>query len=180
MRAAGVGAKPISLEVRQIRAGEGLQLRALRLHALADAPTAFGSTLAREEAFPESVWHERAAGGAGSGDRITFVAEQDGQWVGLATGLAEDPEDPKPSGPELVGMFVGRTARCHGVGAMLVEGVAAWARARGAARLSLWVFSSNEPAIALYRKCGFRPTGETKPLARTPTLAELRMVRDLT
>jgi GNAT superfamily N-acetyltransferase len=179
VRAAGVGAKPISLEVRQIRAGEGLRLRALRLHALADAPTAFGSTFAREEAFPESVWHERAAGGAGGGDRITFVAEQDGQWVGLATGLAEDPEDPRQTGPVLVGMFVDPTARRHGVGAMLVEGVAGWARARGAARLSLWVFSSNEPAIALYRKCGFRPTGETKPLAHTPTLAELRMVRDV-
>ena len=77
-------------------------------------------------------------------------------------------------------MFVDGTERRHGVGAMLVEGVAAWARARGAARLSLWVFPSNEPAIALYRKCGFRPTGETKPLAHSPTIGELRMVRDLT
>jgi GNAT superfamily N-acetyltransferase len=177
---AGVGAKATNLEIRQIRAGEGLRLRTLRLHALADAPTAFGSTLAREAAFPESVWHERAAGGAGGGDRITLVAEQDGRWVGLVTGLAEDPEDPKQSGPVLGGMFVDGTERRHGVGAMLVEGVAAWARARGAARLSLWVTSSNESAIALYRKCGFRPTGETKPLAHTPTLAELRMVRDLT
>jgi GNAT superfamily N-acetyltransferase len=179
VRAAGAGAKPISLEVRRICAGEGLRLRALRLHALADTPTAFGSTVAREEAFADSVWHERAAGGAEGGDRITLVAEQDGRWVGLATGLAGDPEDPQQSGPVLVGMFVDRTERRHGVGAMLIEGVAAWARARGAARLSLWVTSSNEPAIALYRKCGFRPTGETKPLAHTPTLAELRMVRDL-
>src|ERR1700730_4655425 len=169
----------MGLEVRRIRAHEGPQLRSLRLHALADAPTAFGSTLAREEAFPESVWHERAAGGAGGGDLITFVAEQDGRWVGLAAGLAEDREDPKQSGPVLAGMFVDRAERRHGVGAMLVEGVVAWARARGAARLSLWVTSSNEPAIALYRKCGFRPTGETKPLAHAPTLTELRMVRVL-
>jgi len=180
VRAAGVGARPISLEVRRIRADEGPRLRALRLHALADAPTAFGSTLAREEAFPDSLWHERAARGASGGDGVTFIAEQDGRWVGLATGLAEDPEGPKPSGPVLVGMFVDGAERRHGAGAALVEGVAAWARARGAVRLSLWVTAGNEPAIALYRKCGFRPTGETKPLAHTPTLAELRMVRDLT
>jgi GNAT superfamily N-acetyltransferase len=170
----------MGLEVRRIRAHEGPQLRSLRLHALADAPTAFGSTLAREEAFSESVWHERAARGALGSDGVTFIAEHDGQWVGLATGLVEDPEDPKGSGPVLVGMFVDREERRGGVGVALVEAVASWALARGAARLSLWVTSNNEAAIALYGKCGFRRTGETKPLAHTPTLAELRMVRDLT
>ncbi|HYR40257.1 MAG TPA: GNAT family N-acetyltransferase [Methylomirabilota bacterium] len=155
----------MNLEIRQIRAGEGLRLRTLRLHALADAPTAFGSTLAREEAFPESVWHERAAGGAEGGDRITFIAEQDGRWVGLVTGLAEDPEDPKQSGPVLVGMFVDGTERRHGVGAMLVEGVAAWARARGAARLSLWVFSSTSRRS---RSTGNAGSGRRARRSRSP------------
>src|SRR5713101_7200883 len=105
----------MSLEVRRIRADEGLRLRTLRLHALADAPTAFGSTLAREEAFPESVWHGRAARGAEGGDLVTFVAEQGGQWVGLATGLAEDREAPQLPGPVLAGMFVDGAERRRGV-----------------------------------------------------------------
>ena len=49
--------------VRRVRPDEGLRLRALRLRALADAPWAFGSTFAREQAFAESVWHERTAQG---------------------------------------------------------------------------------------------------------------------
>src|SRR5262245_23901545 len=53
----------LPVEIRRIRADEGLRLRALRLRALADAPQAFGSTLAREHAFVDSTWHERAAGG---------------------------------------------------------------------------------------------------------------------
>jgi len=81
--------RPMSLKIRQTRPHEGLRLRALRLHALADAPTAFGSTLAREEAFPEHVWHERAANGAAGGDNVTFIAEQDERWVGMAIGLAD-------------------------------------------------------------------------------------------
>ncbi len=170
----------MSLEVRRIRADEGLRLRTLRLHALADAPTAFGSTLAREEAFPEHVWHERAAGGAAAVDRVTFIAEQDGRWVGLATGLADDPDGSEKSGPMLVGMFVDGAERRRGVGLALVEDVAAWARTREAASLFLWVTSSNEPAIALYRRCGFRPTGKTRPVAHTPSIAEIQMVRDLT
>ena len=154
-------------------------MRALRLRALADAPTAFGSTLAREAAFPESVWHERASGGAEGGDRATFIAEEDGEWIGLATGLAEDPEDPKLPGPVLVGMFVDRAARRRGVGVALVEAVSDWARQRGAARLSLWVISGNHAGIALYTRCGFRLMGETKPLDREPAMTERAMERVL-
>ena len=120
-----------------------------------------------------------ASAGAAGSDRATFVAERDGQWIGLATGLAEDPEDPKLPGPVLVGMFVDRAERRRGVGVALVEAVSDWARQRGAARLSLWVFPSNEPGIALYTRCGFRLTGETKSLDRAPTLTELRMARVL-
>src|SRR5215471_21712454 len=96
------------MNIRRIRADEGLKLRTIRLRALADAPTAFGSTLAREEAFSESIWHDRAAGGAMGDDRVTFIAERDARWIGLATGLADDPET---EGPVLVGMFVDAAER---------------------------------------------------------------------
>jgi len=82
-----MGSVDSAVEIRRIRAGEGLRLRALRLHALADAPTAFGSNLAREQAFPESTWHERAAGNAAGRDRVTVIAEDGGRWVGMATGV---------------------------------------------------------------------------------------------
>ena len=75
--------------VRQIRADEGPRLRALRLRALADSPWAFGSTLAREEAFPDAVWQERAALSAAGEDRVTFIAEDGDRWIGMATGLME-------------------------------------------------------------------------------------------
>jgi GNAT superfamily N-acetyltransferase len=140
---------------------------------------AFGSTLAREEAFTDDVWHERASGGASGVDRVTFVAERDGRWIGLTTGLAADPDEPDNVEPLLVGMFVEPPERGHGVGVALVAAVVAWARARGATSLYLWVTATNDSAIALYDKCGFLPTGEQKPLEHSPSLAEVRMVRDL-
>ena len=166
----------MSFKIRQIRPDEGLRLRALRLHALADAPTAFGSTLAREEAFPEHVWHERAANGAAGGDNVTFIAEQDERWVGMAIGLAEAPGHSLTSGSTLVGLFVDGTARRCGVGLALVESVVAWARARRAACLALWVTPSNDAGIALYRRCGFQPTGAIRSVAGE---AGIEMVRDL-
>ena len=151
-------------------------MRALRLRALTDAPLAFGSTLAREEAFADEVWDERATRGAAGEDQVTYVAEDEGRWIGMATGLVDDPAGSRLA---LVGMFVEPAARGRRIGVAFVEAVAAWARARGAARLSLWVTSTNDPAIALYRRRGFRPTGKEKPIDHTPALSELQMVRDL-
>jgi GNAT superfamily N-acetyltransferase len=164
--------------IRRIRGDEGLRLRALRLRALADAPTAFSSTLAREQNYPDDVWHERALGASDGCDRATFIAEDDGRWVGLATGFAR-PDDPQRKGPSLVGMFVDGPARRAGVGAALVQAVSAWARACGAERLGLWVTIGNDPAVALYRHCGFRPTGMTKPLPHSPAYVECEMMLDL-
>jgi GNAT superfamily N-acetyltransferase len=166
------------VETRRIRADEGLRLQALRLRALADAPTAFGSNLAREQAFPESAWRERAAGGASGAERAIFVAEEAGRWVGMATGVAHHQEGPEHS-PMLIGMFVDSTQRGRGVGAALVERVTEWARTLPAERLYLWATSTNRPAIALYLKCGFRHTGEARPLDHTPSLREVLMVRSL-
>jgi GNAT superfamily N-acetyltransferase len=170
------GGPPV--EIRRIRADEGLRLRAVRLRALGEAPLAFGSTLAREQAFPESVWHERAADGASGSDRATFIAEEAARWVGLATGVARHPDGPDHS-PLLIGMFVDSTQRGRGVGAALVERVTQWARTLAAEHLYLWATSTNRPAIALYEKCGFRQTEEMRPLQHTASLREVLMVRSL-
>ena len=61
----------------------------------------------------------------------------------------------------------------------LVEAISGWAQACGARRLTLWVTARNDPAVALYQRCGFRPTGLTKPLPHTPTHVECEMMRDL-
>jgi GNAT superfamily N-acetyltransferase len=166
------------VNIRRICPDEGLQLRALRLRALADAPMAFGSTLVREQAFAEAVWHERAAGGAAGTERVTFIAQEDTQWVGLATGLAEDP-DKLGHGPMLAGMFVDPVWRGKGVGSALVEAVAAWARTVPATDLYLWVTATNSPALALYEKCGFTRTTEARPLPHSPSVLEVLMTCSL-
>jgi len=166
----------MSMRIRRIRADEWQRLRAFRLHALADVPTAFGSTLAQEQAFSDDVWHDRAVGAAAGIDRVTFIAEQEDRWLGMATGLLGGPDD---SSAMLVGMFVDGSARRHGLAADLVEAIVRWAQERGRGKLVLSVTSTNEAAVALYRRCGFRPTGATKPLPHTPHLIELEMMRDL-
>lgn len=138
---------------------------------------AFSSTLADESAFADDVWIRRAATGAAGQDRVTFVAERQGRWVGIATGLAAAPDRPAP---EVAGMFVESAERGRGVVDALLDAVARWAREDGGSRrLFLWVTSTNTAAIRAYTRYGFRPTGETQPLAHTPAVLEIRMACDL-
>ena len=160
--------------VRRVRPDEGLRLRALRLRALADAPWAFGSTLAREQAFAESVWHERTAQGAAGETAVTYVAEDAARWIGMATGLVSEA---LPSRLDLVGMFVEPDARGRGVGRALVETVLTWARARRAdAPLSQGHHdeSFGDRALPALR---LPADGQaTTPMDHTPTLLEQEMV----
>lgn len=75
--------------VRPVRPEEWPALRDLRLRALRDTPFAFGSTYEGEATFPDDVWRARAEGLEGV--RATFVAEEGGRWLGIATGLGDDP-----------------------------------------------------------------------------------------
>jgi ribosomal protein S18 acetylase RimI-like enzyme len=152
--------------VRQLTAGDWAQLRAARLAALAEAPYAFASTLAREQEFTEEVWRSRAGSGS------TFAAWQGATIVGLATGLPPEAAQPAPAAqlvePEpawhLVGMWVAPACRGQGVADRLVDAVCKQARQSGAASVTLWVTEVNDRARAFYRRIGFVPTGGRQPV----------------
>ena len=143
--------------VRRLRADEWRELRALRLRALADAPDAFGATLAEEEAEPDVSWQRRA----GSGDRVTVVAEDDGRLLGMASG-GRAPTDEPAAG--LYAMWVEPAARGTGIAEAIVAAVVEWAREAGYPVLGLGVTTTNARAIALYERLGFVDGGQRHPL----------------
>ena len=58
-----------------------------------------------------------------------------------------------------VAIIVSNRCRGLGLGRQLMETAVEWARAVGLTKLSLAVFTSNEPAIRLYRSLGFEEEG---------------------
>jgi ribosomal protein S18 acetylase RimI-like enzyme len=88
-----------------------------------------------------------------------------------------------PDQPEgeciLVGMWVDPTARGLGVGELLVRAVLAAAAEQGLERVVLEVAHENEPAVALYRRLGFVPTGRTGAMPHDPSITEFEMERPL-
>lgn len=47
---------------------------------------------------------------------------------------------------------------------MLIDAVAAWAREAGARHIALDVTDGDSPAMRLYTRAGFRPSGDPQPL----------------
>lgn len=163
-------------KIRRIRPDEGLQFRKIRLRALADAPDAFGTTLAEAQAQTDAYWHQRVAASASSNTRFLAIAKVGDKWVGVAGGMFED-ENTEVA--EIVSVWVDPDHRRSGVAAALLETVTDWARGRGAKRLHLWVTETNEPARKLYRRVGFIETGEMAPVREESELVEVQLWRAL-
>lgn len=144
-------------------------MRDVRLAALQDAPHAFGSSYQREVTFSEDDWRARISRGA---NFIAYAGESGLTPAGIVGAF-----EPEPGVAELVSMWVHPQARGLGVGRVLVETVLQWARAVGHHRVHLWVTETNDPARALYERCGFAATGERQPLPSHPQYAEIAMAR---
>jgi ribosomal protein S18 acetylase RimI-like enzyme len=183
--------------VRETVIDDWQALRDIRLEALRDAPYAFGSSYEREAAFGEPDWLRRIARG---GNFLAFIpeasaseasaSEASASEASASEARASEARASEPAGliggypetadiVELVSMYVRPKARGRGVGEALVAAVFAWAQARGAKTVHLWVTESNEPARALYERCGFSLTGERQPLPSDPSLDEIAMARPL-
>jgi GNAT superfamily N-acetyltransferase len=164
------------MNVRRIKTDEGPRLRAIRLNALADAPSAFGSSLEEEQALPSEHWTRYAQEAATSETMAIFVAEEDEHWFGLVRGFVHKDYSEIV---RLVSLWVDPSRWRLGVGAMLVETVIDWARGRGAKCVQLWVTETNQAARSLYTRKRFMDTAHTKLLPSNPSLREVLMVLEL-
>jgi ribosomal protein S18 acetylase RimI-like enzyme len=154
----------MSPTVRRLGADEAGLLRDLRLRALGDAPMAFGSTLAREEAYTPQEWARWATDAAAGERQAVFIAEP---AAGLASGVIDDDE---PTLAHLYAMWVAPDGRGTGAGRALVDAVVAWAAERGAVRLTTSVTEGNLAGAALYAAAGFADTGRREPLGHSDAI----------
>ncbi|ACZ29076.1 GCN5-related N-acetyltransferase [Xylanimonas cellulosilytica DSM 15894] len=157
--------------VRRVRAQEWEAVRALRLEALQDpvAPLAFLTSHEFEAAHVDDFWKQRTSAAASGGSVAQFVvADDDGRWVGSATGLLEEPgtDDYAHHGVEqrqvhVVGVWLHPEHRGRGLIQQAIDAVVGWGREHGALRARLYVHADNPRAQAAYLKAGFERTGLT-------------------
>ncbi len=139
------------------------EYRELMLHAYADHPDAFTSSVAERGAMPLSWWGKRLAPDPEASERV-YGAIVDGRLAG-AVGLSFEPREKARHKALLFGMYVPQRSRNQGLGAMLVRAALEGARERPEVKLvQLTVTDVNHAARALYEKHGFVAFG-TEPFA---------------
>lgn len=155
------------VDLRMLLSEDWRLWREVRLLALADAPAAFGATLASWSGAgdTEERWRNRL-----EDVPLNLVAMDNDLPVGQASGTAVD----EIGRVELISMWVSPTMRGTGVAGALIDAVAVWARGAGATGVRLSVRRTNERAVRSYLRNGFRHTDEP---GDEP--AELAMLRPL-
>jgi ribosomal protein S18 acetylase RimI-like enzyme len=161
-----------TITLEPIAAKNVVAFKAVRLAALSESPTAFGSTYADESQLAAAQWIARAARRASEAN-IGYLAIDGGGACGLVRGELEDGD---ASVAWVVSIWVMPSHRRSGIGRMLVCGVLAWARGQNLRGLKLEVTSGNEPAIRFYESLGFSLTGKCKPHPRDVALRECEML----
>lgn len=143
------------ITVRVLEEDEWQLYRQARLAALKDAPEAFIARFQEEASYGEDVWRVRMI----RARRI--VAERDDELVGLAC-LGLHGGDPETG--EVFGLWTAPTARGERAAWDLVSAAVRKAAEDGCRMLYFWAGSDNAAAVGLAGSCGFRPTGERRPM----------------
>ena len=151
------------IEVHVVGESRWETIRQLRLQGLKTDPDAFGSTYDFESAQPQQFWLDRIR----NPDAHQLLVTLDGQPVGLCVVFALQPQHWshwRAGMGAIFGVWVHPSARGQAVAAALMSGAIEHAKKVGLTSLVLEVGDENWPAIKLYARVGFEPTGRTSRL----------------
>ena len=153
------------LEIRATTGADWEVLKAVRLAALLDAPTAFGVLYASAAGYTDAQWRERASSGR------FLLAFMDGGPAGIVGGVVSPASE-----FNLIAMWVAPAYRGTAVAAGFVEAIKARAISQGHARVVLDVSPCNVRAAAFYRKLDFASLPEWETLESHPDIKVQKMV----
>ena len=155
------------MHIRPTTASDWPALKAARLAALLDAPTAFGASHASAAGFSDADWQQRAVS---TPQRTFFLAFDGEQAIGLAAQVVAGNGE-----CQLIAMWVQPAYRGMGVAQGLVEAVKQCAVGNGHPRLVLDVALENARAAAFYQKQGFVFLPEWEALESHPHIQVQKM-----
>lgn len=155
--------------VREFNKSEWCRYKQLRLAALIDSPSAFGSTYDAESMRTDVQWQNRLIKGIYSSTDIPLIAIVEEGVAGMAWGQVDKN---KPEIAHLYQMWVHPDFRGQGIGFALLTKFKVWALHSNALSLHLEVSIDNASACHLYHSFGFADSG---PLERLSHAANLTM-----
>ncbi|MGH8985048.1 MAG: GNAT family N-acetyltransferase [Acidimicrobiia bacterium] len=139
-------------KIHRVGPGDVDVLRATRLRALADAPAAFGTTLAEAESRPRDFWSAQAGGRLGDRPCATWLAvDAAGTGVGMITGVD------RGDSISTVQVWVAPHHRGTGLVDRLFGALFEWSPYD---RIDIAAAEGNQRARSAYRRIGFEVIGD--------------------
>jgi ribosomal protein S18 acetylase RimI-like enzyme len=166
----------LMITLERITPANALVFKSIRLHALQNDPTAFGSTFAKESQLADEEWVNRSRRWNGNG-AIGYLVFDGDNACGLVACYTDELD---PHRVHVISMWVDPAWRRAGVGTALIEGLRSWAASRKMRELKLMVTSVNDNAIRFYGRLGFRMSGKTGIYPNDPAITEYEMLLSLT
>lgn len=153
------------VSIRPLTAEDAATFRELRLEALKESPTAFGSSYEEFLARPPQEVDERLRTESTAGDNFILCAwDEEGRPLGTVGFVRERGSKNRHKGM-IWGVYVTPSGRGRGIGRRLMEeAVRVAGQQEGLRQIHLAVTTTNGPARALYRSLGFQVYG-TEPRA---------------
>ena len=141
----------------------------IRLASLREPGSPQAASLGREEGFREPHWRMRLRG---TMYLLAWEDEDRRRAVGVI-GLMQEPGAPVEE-RLIVSLYVRASHRRQGIGKALLRAATHWAAVDDAKVVSAWIVDGEDPAVALFSRSGFEPTGERVRLPRSPERYEAR------
>lgn len=146
------------MNIRLLAPEDAPAFQTLRLFALQEGPSAFGSSHAEE---CDRTLQQISAHLPGSSERRFFGYFENDELVAVV-GVGREQGLKERHNAFVRSMFVAPAVRGRGIGTLLLQAALAQALAwSGVEQISLAVTASNQAALSLYRSCGFVEVGRT-------------------
>jgi phosphinothricin acetyltransferase len=139
----------VSLTIREAELGDAEAIAAIH-----DEAVVAGNATLRSE--PRALEEVQAILGH---DHPFLVAEDGGEVVGWASAGPYEESNPYYSNVREAAVYVAGTARGHGAGRALLDGLAARTQAEGVFKLVAKVFTTNEASLRLFERAGYSVVG---------------------
>lgn len=144
------------MHIRPLVPSDAAAYQTLRLAALRESPSAFGSSYEEECGTPLATVEGYLAGNA---ERSKFGAFDGDDMIGLVSVAREGARKMRHKA-FIRGMYVAPTHRARGLGKQLLEHALAFAASMAALRqVTLSLTAGNAAALALYESMGFKVFG---------------------